>query len=141
MDEAKQALEKLRSLSTSVDGRAPTFDRVADIADSLGYSGDWRRKEGTVADGRFWQQYERVIRDIERLTAANSAERPPLEALGPLRWQPAPAYDFSLLDANGDVVSLRLEYARRPVVLLFYLGHGCPHCVEQLNAFAPLAQV
>ena len=55
--------------------------------------------------------------------------------LGPLKWQPAPVYDFSLPDASGDLVTLRLEYVRRPVVLLFYLGHGCPHCVEQLNAF------
>ncbi len=119
---------------------APIFDRVADVAESLGYSGDWRMTVGTAANGRFWQHYERVIRDLERLTAGSSGERPPLAALGPLRWQPAPAYDFSRPDANGDVVSSRLEYARRPVVLLFYLGHGCPHCVEQLNAFAPLAR-
>ena len=24
-------------------------------------------------------------------------------------------------------------------MLIFYLGHGCKHCVEQLNAFAPMA--
>jgi peroxiredoxin len=45
-----------------------------------------------------------------------------------------------LPNASGELVSLRLGYARRPVVLLFYLGSDCPHCIEQLNAFAPLAR-
>jgi peroxiredoxin len=29
------------------------------------------------------------------------------------------------------------HYRGRPVVIIFYLGAGCLHCVEQLEAFAP----
>ena len=29
------------------------------------------------------------------------------------------------------------SFRGRPVLLIFYLGHSCKHCVEQLNAFAP----
>ncbi|HIG82271.1 MAG TPA: redoxin domain-containing protein, partial [Verrucomicrobiales bacterium] len=27
----------------------------------------------------------------------------------------------------------------KPVVLIFYLGKGCVHCMDQLNAFDPVA--
>ena len=29
----------------------------------------------------------------------------------------------------------------RPLILIFYLGHSCLHCAEQLNAFAAKAEV
>ena len=29
------------------------------------------------------------------------------------------------------------EYQGRPVIVIFYLGYGCLHCVEQLTTFAP----
>jgi peroxiredoxin len=138
-EEAKEALTKLRSMSSSIDGRAAIFDRVTEIAESHGQAFEWRNEQATVGGG--WNQYGRVISDLGRLVSgAAPAERQALTMLGPLHWQPAPAYDFSLLNANGDRVSLRLAYARRPVVLLFYLGNECPHCIEQLNAFAPLAR-
>lgn len=48
---------------------------------------------------------------------------------------PAPA--LSLPDRDGRTVSLE-SLRGRPVVLVFYLGAGCPHCIEQLRSFAPL---
>jgi peroxiredoxin len=32
------------------------------------------------------------------------------------------------------------DYRGKPVVVIFYLGFGCLHCVEQLATFAPLAE-
>ena len=29
------------------------------------------------------------------------------------------------------------EFAGKPVVIIFYLGHACLHCAEQLQAFGP----
>ncbi|MCG8598970.1 MAG: redoxin domain-containing protein [Verrucomicrobiales bacterium] len=46
------------------------------------------------------------------------------------------APDFSLPDASGGHKSIR-EYRGRPVVVIFFLGGGCLHCVEQLTAFGP----
>jgi peroxiredoxin len=138
-DDVKKALANLRSLSSVIDRRAPIFDRVAEIAELHGYSGDWRMTQSSAASPS--NRFGAVIGDLERLASQiTDAQRPALAALGPLRWQPAPAYDFLLPNASGELVSLRLGYARRPVVLLFYLGSDCPHCIQQLNTFAPLAR-
>ena len=32
------------------------------------------------------------------------------------------------------------DFRGKPVVVIFYLGYGCLHCVEQLQAFAPKAK-
>ena len=65
-------------------------------------------------------------------------QRPKLDTLGPFRWEPSAAPAFSLTDRNGKPFALD-QYRGRSVVLIFYLGKGCPHCMEQLNAFDPMA--
>lgn len=49
----------------------------------------------------------------------------------------APA--LSLPDGVGNTVSLQ-ALRGSPVIVVFYLGAGCPHCIEQLRSFAPLAE-
>jgi peroxiredoxin Q/BCP len=49
-----------------------------------------------------------------------------------LLLQPAP--DFTLLDVNGKEFSLAKELKGGPVVLVFYYGYHCNHCVSQLFA-------
>ena len=52
---------------------------------------------------------------------------------GPMLWTPSPAPAFELEDAGGakkSLESLRGKY----LLLSFYLGGACPHCVEQLVA-------
>lgn len=46
--------------------------------------------------------------------------------------QPAP--DFTLPDHLKNEISLRQLGKERPVVVVFYLGYGCSHCVAQLLA-------
>ena len=65
-------------------------------------------------------------------------ERPPLANLGPFRWSPSSAPDFVLRDSENAKVSLK-SFRGQPVLVIFYLGHGCIHCIEQLNLFAPVA--
>lgn len=50
----------------------------------------------------------------------------------PLLGQPAP--DFSLSDTDGKPVSLSEKLKDGPVVLVFYYGYNCNHCVSQLFA-------
>jgi peroxiredoxin len=57
-----------------------------------------------------------------------------LEPLGPLAWAPSPAVPFALADTNGKVFNLA-EHKGRNVVLLFYLGGKCAHCMQQLQEF------
>ena len=51
-------------------------------------------------------------------------------------WQPRIAPELKLPDRHGAVLSLESFRGKR-VVLVFYLGAGCPHCIEQLRTFAP----
>jgi len=53
------------------------------------------------------------------------------EALGPASWRPFPAPDVALRDPAGKSVPLS-SLRGRSVVLVFYLGAECKHCVEQL---------
>jgi peroxiredoxin len=52
----------------------------------------------------------------------------------PLLGQPAP--DFSLSDTDGKPVSLSEKLKDGPVVLVFYYGYNCNHCVSQLFALS-----
>ncbi len=115
--EAKVEFEKLRALSARFDLDAPPFKRLAPIAQELGLAADWR---------------------VPVTTAADFGTRPPLDSLGPLRWHPTAAESWSLPDAEGHTVSSR-DYVGKPVIVVFYLGFGCLHCVEQLKALEPMA--
>lgn len=44
------------------------------------------------------------------------------------------APDFSLTDANGNLVSLQTMLAKGPVVVSFYRGVWCPYCNIELQA-------
>jgi peroxiredoxin len=117
-DEATAQFERLRKLAADADHDLPPFRRVGTWAESRGISGDWR---------------------IPYAVPADVGVRPPLESLGPLAWQSSAAPSWTLPDASGHEVSSE-QYAGKPVVLIFYLGAGCLHCVEQLQSFAPLAK-
>jgi peroxiredoxin len=73
------------------------------------------------------------------VTKDDVGQRPDLESLGPFRWSPSAAPDWTLAAPDGTQISLS-SFRGKPVVVLMYLGFGCAHCVEQLNAFAPMQQ-
>ncbi len=118
IDQAKQAFGRLRKISAEIDLDSPLFARLNTAAQAFGYPQDWR----------------------EPLTPANDlGKRPPLDSLGPFRWQPSPAPQWTLADHTGKTYSLK-QYRGKPVVVIFYLGYGCLHCAEQLQAFAPMTE-
>lgn len=116
-EDARVAFEKLRALSVDIDLDIPLFARLGPIATELGWPADWRQPLADPGD---------------------LGERPPLDSLGPFRWSPTPAASWTLKDATGVAWSLD-QYRGRPVVVIFYLGHGCVHCAKQLQTFAPMA--
>ena len=117
-DEARAAFEKLRKLSAPLDLHLPVFAQLAPIAEALQLPGDWR---------------------LPATAAADLGARPALASLGPFRWQPFTAPAWSLPDSEGRSHSLG-DYHGRPILVVFYLGSGCVHCIEQLNIFAPLTK-
>ncbi|HEV2972734.1 MAG TPA: redoxin domain-containing protein [Pirellulales bacterium] len=114
--EATAQFEKLRTLAGSADLDQPVFDRLAPLAKELKLPEDWRTPK--------------IPTDV--------GERPDLTTLGPFRWAPRPAPNWSLPEPDGHLISLE-QYRGKPVLVLFYLGSGCLHCVEQLKKFSPLA--
>jgi len=55
-----------------------------------------------------------------------------LERFGPNRWEPYDAPKLDVRDAVGKRVTLE-EYRGKNVLLVFYLGSECPHCMRQLH--------
>lgn len=114
--EARAAFDKLRVVAGEADADLPMLQRLAEVAEEFGYPKDWRAP----------------------LPAADDlGERPAHDSLGPFRWAPPAAPDWTLADASGKPMSLA-DFRGRPVLVIFYLGKGCSHCMEQLNNFAPV---
>lgn len=115
-EDARTAFESLRKISETVDFSSPVFARLAPIAQEFGWPEDWRQP---------------------LVPATDLGERPALDALGPFRWEPSPAPEWTLVDHLSTDWSLA-HFRGKPVVVIFYLGHGCLHCAEQLGKFAPM---
>jgi peroxiredoxin len=111
-------MEELRSLAATSDIDLPPLKNLAPIAKELGLPEDWR---------------------LPRETPADVGERPELDSLGPFRWEPVAAPAWRLAQATGEELSLE-DYRGRNVVIVFFLGNTCTHCVEQLRAFAPMQE-
>ncbi|MGE9267529.1 MAG: peroxiredoxin family protein [Verrucomicrobiales bacterium] len=114
MDEAQKLFETLRPLAAEADLDLRPLARLAPIARQLSYPDDWRLP-WPVAD--------------------DLGERPALDTLGPVHWEPKKAAALAHVDEEGQMRGLA-DYEGKPVVLVFYLGFGCLHCAEQLNALA-----
>ena len=118
-EEAGKELQTLRKLAATADLDLPVFTRLGEVLNDQECPPDWRAKL-------------ELPKDI--------GVRPPLESLGPLRWTPSMAPNWELADHEGKIRSLATDYHGQPVVVIFYLGQGCLHCVEQLQTFAPMAK-
>jgi peroxiredoxin len=115
--EATTEFGKLRALAADADLDNAVFERLKPLAVELNLPTDWR---------------------IRRQPALDVGVRPELESLGPFRWQPTPATSWTAAGVDGQPLSSE-QFHGKPTVLIFYLGSGCLHCVEQLHQFAPLA--
>jgi len=115
-EKAKAAFTSLRPVAGHADADLAIFTPLAAIAKEFGFPEKWQTPAKPATD---------------------LGPRPDLDTLGPFRWSPPAAPDFTLSDADGKETTLSTLRAR-PVVAIFFLGKGCLHCMEQLNAFAPL---
>ncbi len=114
-DQAKKKFGELRQVAAAADINTPMLAKLVPVAQAIGVEGDWR---------------------IAAKPAADLGQRPPLDDLGPFRWQPYAAPSWNAKSAAGEPVS-GLDFDGRPRIVIFYLGFGCLHCVEQLHVFAP----
>ncbi len=75
--------------------------------------------------------YEPLSESLERTISDPAFE--PIPTHAPLLLG-ARAPDFTLDDVGGKPWSLGKTQAEGPIVIVFYLGYDCPHCVGQLKA-------
>ena len=84
------------------------------------------------------------LEDVKKLKLASKpiAETPEkervyrpkdLDGFGPMNWQPFSAPKLQVKDSNGKPVRLE-DYAGKNVLLVFFLGDACVHCVGQLKS-------
>ena len=114
-DDAIKTLQKLRDCSTSIDIDVPMFARLEGLAQKAGLDRNWLKHSVLETDTEL---------------------RPELSSLGPMRWTPPSAPSWTLVDGDNTPIE-STSLAGRPQLLIFYLGHGCLHCAEQLKAFGP----
>jgi peroxiredoxin len=117
-EESLEVFEKLRKAGASADLDLPVFGRLKPVFEKAGLSGDWR---------------------IKAEVAKDSGVRPALESLGPFRWLPPASPAWELARDTGEVMRSG-DWKGKPLLLMFYLGSGCIHCIEQLNQFAPFTE-
>ena len=116
-EEAREMFGRLQDTASHLDDDLPVTLRLDRIASDLSIPVPWKRPFQVPDD---------------------TGIRPDLDSLGPFRWSPWQAPGWSLDSLHDGPVSLA-DYRGRPVLLVFYLGYGCAHCVEQLAAIVPRA--
>ena len=119
--ESEKQFRILQNQSSLIDIEFSPFTRVLPIAKRLGETENWRTNKS-------WRGED---------FGDNKPEK--LNHLGPLVYQPPSAPGFDLLCEDGTRASLE-SFSGKPVLLIFYLGHNCEHCVEQLNNITPFAE-
>ncbi len=131
---ASEAFELTRKLACVADLDTPLLARLQPLVTELTKS-ESTNSEGTAAaidraSSRRWTaNYE---------PADDFGERPNLDSLGPFRWHPYLAPEFVVSTPQQSDVRLK-QFVGQPTIVIFYLGFGCLHCVEQLHAFSPRA--
>jgi peroxiredoxin len=145
--EKEKAQKTARQAAEAAEGQALPWLAYVDILLELG-----KRKDAEEA----WRKVAPVLRHadpglppLERLSEFAASVKvelpeekpavPHVENLGPLAWTPPDAPIFGLRDAEGKPFTLE-RVSDSPVLLLFYLGSKCAHCVQQLGKFEALAE-
>ena len=114
--EARETYRKLEPMLRQADKDTPIARRLAAIVEGWKSQGGWTPSPEPSTD---------------ETVAAGRVE---LEPLGPLAWSPWRAEPFALTDTDGKTFTLA-EHKGRNVVVLFYLGNKCAHCMQQLQEF------
>ncbi|CAN5488111.1 hypothetical protein BH11ARM1_BH11ARM1_01000 [soil metagenome] len=117
---------------------------------ALSYNAAGNQEKAAYYAGRLeyvWSQADpnlKWLEDVKKLGLVTklTAETPrpervyhpkDLDAIGPMNWRPFKAPALKVLNINGKPVQLK-DYAGKNVLLVFYLGEECVHCVGQLNS-------
>ncbi|MBL9129702.1 MAG: redoxin domain-containing protein, partial [Verrucomicrobiaceae bacterium] len=114
-DEAKKAFEEVQKLAFAMDRDLPAFKR---LTTTFAKDANWPAPAPKRTD---------------------NGTRPEITTLGPVHWHPPVAPVFEAVDLDAKPVKSSDFTAKKPTLFMFYLGHECGHCVEQMQAFSKTA--
>jgi peroxiredoxin len=116
-DDAAKHFESLRIIAGTADLATPLLVRIKPVVEKAGAAEDWR---------------------ITPEPASDTGQRPELAMLGPAVWAPytSPQWQAQTKDDNKITED---AYQGKAKIIIFYLGFGCLHCVDQLKAINPKA--
>ncbi|WP_395747556.1 redoxin domain-containing protein [Prosthecobacter sp.] len=117
-EEARKVFEEVRKQAFAMDRDLPIAKRLDTLAKTFGIQGNWPAPAPKRTD---------------------SGVRPEITTLGPVHWHAPDAPVFEALTLEGKPVKSTDFTSKKPTLFLFYLGHDCGHCVEQMQAFAKAA--
>ncbi len=117
---------------------------------ALAHFANGNREQATLYAGRLsyvWSQADpnlKWLEDVRKLglDAKPVAQTPrtertylprDLDLIGPMNWQPFQAPNLQVVDRSGKKVGLQ-DFKGKNVVLVFFLGEACVHCVGQLKS-------
>ncbi|WP_395139289.1 redoxin domain-containing protein [Armatimonas sp.] len=117
---------------------------------ALAHFANGNREQATLYAGRLsyvWSQADpnlKWLEDVRKLglDAKPVAQTPrpertyrpkELDSIGPMNWQPFQAPNLQVVDRNGKKVGLQ-DFKGKNVILVFFLGDACVHCVGQLKS-------
>lgn len=117
---------------------------------ALSHFANGNREQATLYAGRLfyvWSQADPNLKWLEEvrklgLNAKPVAQTPrperiykpkELDAIGPMNWQPFQAPKLQVIDRTGKSISLQ-NFRGKNVILVFFLGDACVHCVGQLKS-------
>lgn len=114
-EKANEHFKNLREHATAADLTTPLLARLDNVASECGFEGHWAAPLKLAGD---------------------IGTRPDLDSLGSFRWQPYIAPEFDVESATNKQFG-SADIDGQATMVIFYLGFGCLHCVEQLHAFSP----
>ncbi len=139
----QKGLELVRNDGFALSGLARAEHALGNLAEATRAYGRLRFVWQHADSGLRWMESARALGlESERIDESPEPQREyhsePLARLGPLAWEPFAAPALAALDPQGETVTLA-ERRGHNVVLVFYLGGQCVHCVEELAALAKRA--
>jgi len=118
--DAREAYRSLEGIARWADRDLPVFRRLEPIVARWKAEGTWTTSAAQSVNTGGTDE-----------TAINRID---LGTLGPLVWAPCSAEPFSKPDVTGTPWSLA-GHKGRNVLVLFFLGGKCAHCMQQLQLF------
>ncbi len=134
----EKALEVVRNDGIALSGLAQAHFALGEKEKAAEYYGRLLFVWSDADPGLRWMESAKALGlKAEPMDDSPAAQRnyrkTNLDHFGPAKWEPYDAPKLEALDSQRKTVTLD-NYRGRNLVLIFYLGEECPHCVEQLTA-------